>query len=275
MQQLLLDWPGIQVYNVSCAQAIDIAYRQPKIDGCRKAFVKIRDLSFGIPFCCNRWIYFLYHESRNFNIAPPPRQFRVVTLGDVIGEVINGVEMRWSNCNAYENVYDEHRKMVAALKRGECTAHWLNVAKEHRPKGLENVDTLTRHYRRCSMKRQLYGYGAIPQGYSNVTNKLVGPDFASEQNPDIFIHPNIDRALTLPELEAITGKKWYSDGRPDDWFSLPPKILDWVVEQATHYFYDAWKEQDYESKWNPSTESFEGDGNAKGHVKVFDLSEYI
>lgn len=78
-------------------------------------------------------------------------------------------------------------------------------------------------------------------------------------NTSVLIHPTHDRALTIDEHNALTDNT---------------AIHAWLAEQFAAYHRDAWGAQDWESKYNAATSTWEGGSVPGKQIKRFDLTQY-
>ncbi len=228
-----------------------------------------------------RYFFVAYHDDRNFNVMLPDLPDYQTTVGDVLGEFydrrvnegkFDGKKYEY-DADTHKLLNDRDKTMISHLQEGES---YSTFAKK-RLKELKQVSKY--HY-----DKWIYRTSGLP--FSLHAPKRLRwngscPTISSTSRN--FIHPRLNRPLTVSEIAALMG--W-----PKDFIPIGPKPVaqigkgvvpatgEWFAEQIKRYLENFWGDEDFESEYNSKKQQLIGDTftNTNRPVeKIFRLTKYI
>jgi site-specific DNA-cytosine methylase len=223
-----------------------------------------------------RYFFVGYRGDKNFNITPPTLPEYQTTVGDIIG-LFKDYPVREVNYNRRDSEYQpddyirlapEDKKILPGLLQGES----MNVM--GRRGGLVGFsDKLAKKWvdRLSDMPFSMHCLLRI---------RWDGHCPTMSSSCSQYIHPLLDRPLTVRELSALMG--WTDGITPAG--PLPtaqiakgicPEVGVWLAEQAVAYLDDAWGRDDWSSSWNHKIGQWEGyEYDDRPLEKVFNLTNF-
>ena len=284
---------GVEVgFPVICWESVQQAYTVGKElldylrdtlfqpNGYRVAHVFVNAASFGNAQHRKRYFFFAYKDDKNFNVVPPELPDRHATVGDVIctdelmkieaeefdfGKRVNYVGCSCRRMKSKVRAIVEFMPMRCGLT-GMAKRH-LDVLEEFSPELARKW-----HERESNMPYSMH------DAY-RLDDEWVMPTIAGSCHR--FIHPLIDRHLTVHELSILMG--WPKDPIGPLPFAqlakgIVPVVGTWLAEQVIAYLNDDWGDEDWDSRYCNKTNRWIGNDYA-GHAikppeKVFNLTRW-
>jgi len=248
----------------------------------RVAHLMINAATFGNAQHRKRYFFMAYKDDRNFNIEAPRCVERHTTVADVIcTKELMSREVSYSrfgkkstfDADTCMQRADFEEQMFRFLPPGFC----LNQIAHFSPDVLPQCPEKIQYRWRTRTSDTPYSMHCI--------KRLNGDDFMPviSGSAGRYIHPILDRTLTLRELSLLMG--WPSGITPvgDDPIGqigkgICPEIGTWLAEQALLYVDDAWGKEDWESSYCDKTGHWVGHDYSNDKIKppekMFDLTTY-
>lgn len=259
-----------QAYSVGRELMDYLTYEMLVPNGYRVAHVFLTAAAFG---CCQnrrRYFFVAYKRDRNFNVsAPELPEYRTV-----VRDVVEQHEGRETepfgkgepyHDDSYKRLGSDDAAVVPHLKHG----YGLNgFARYH-------YDLLPPKY------KMIWDLRASEMPFSMHTiYRCCYDTFAPTMTSGCgkLIHPKFDRPFTIRELSSMMGLDFTPVG-PDPYGQIAkgivPAVGTWLAEQARAYLDDEWGSEDFASKFDAKTCTFEDHSDkSTPDSKVFKLTDY-
>ena len=234
----------------------------------RIAHVFVNAASFGNSQNRKRYFFVAYRDG-NFNVTPPALPPYVSLLGDVLrppyarGNEKDLEESQYDE-NSYTRLCAHEKAMVPRMLPGE-DLHGLANRDESllEPNLLESW-----HCRISNLPFSLHGITRL---------RLDRRAPTLHDSCSRFIHPVLDRPLTVGELAAIMGWEFIPRG-PKPHAQIPkgvvPDVGEWLARQVQLHL-DGWGKEDYTLRYDDARGRWDGEHLAgRPREKVIDLTRY-
>lgn len=242
-------------------------------NGYRVAHILLNAASMGNSQQRKRYFFVAYKGDRNFNISPPTLPEYQPSMYDAIWDM-RGRTTRETAFNKSAGDYDADSYIKLTKNEKLCVPllpnGWnLNMLAKYATDDLPREMQATWRYRSSEMPFSMHCI---------FRTNWMRPAPTLHSSAVRFIHPYHNRPLTIGELSKIMG--WPDIPRGP----LPaaqiakgvcPEVGEWLAQQAKYYLDDVWGNEDWESSYNPRTETWEGRSTVGEVEKVFNMNNYI
>lgn len=275
----LVCWESVQQAMTVGRELLD--YLRDKIfvpNGYRIAHLMLNAASFGNPQHRKRYFFMAYKADKPFNIKPPPLLERHATCGDVLfRDDLLKTDVQFSRFGK-KSIYgpdhandktDDEWRVMPHLPQG-----WdLNRFAREKYDVLERVSA---KYARTWRERS----SDMPFSMHSLM-RVRGDGFMPviSSSASRFVHPTLDRTLTLRELSLLMG--WPEGVTPLGEMpigqigkGIVPAVGTWLAEQAKLYLEDSWGGEDWESSYYKSTQQWHGEDSHSKVEKSFLMTDY-
>ena len=246
--------------------------------GYRIAHLHLNAASFGNSQNRRRYFFVGYQRGRNFNIVAPVLKDRRITTDDIL----HPLEWRPTRAarlysraadydgDCFENITPDEWAVLPILRPGEdlhglARSRYDELAKAS-PRFAETWDLRSSHLP-FSMHgvRRLRGDGPCPTLHGSCAR---------------YIHPRLDRPLTVLELATLMGWEGAIPAGHDPCGQIAkgvvPVIGEWLARQVDMYLRNVWKGDD----WSSSYDAREGQWVGERHLvepveKTCNLTRYV
>lgn len=240
----------------------------------RIAHVLLNASSFGNTQQRKRYFFVAYRDDRNFNIAPPRLADQEPTLYDAIWDMrqreTNEAQFnRRAGVDYDENTYmkltDNEKAVLPKLPNG-----WgLNTLAKYACEDLPPEFQTTWKFRSSNMPFSMHCI---------YRTNWMRPAPTIHSSAVRFIHPTLNRPLTVGEIARVMGWPEIPRG-PSPVAQIAkgvcPEVGEWLARQAELYLNDHWGNDDYESTYCAKTGVWEGRDTTGEREKVFNLNQYV
>lgn len=267
-------WESVQQAYTVGRPLIDYLVKEkfaPK--GYRVAHLFINAASFGNAQQRKRYFFVGYRDDRNFNITPPSIEPYYSVTFDKLWELRHRETREiehWDGRAGYDR--DCYMKLGADAK----------ATMPHLPNGWG-----------MSMMGK-YGYHLLPPKYKQIWDERTSdlpfslhsifrlnwlrPCPTLHSSAGRFLHPDLDRPVTIGELSTLMG--WPDVPRglmPVAQIAkgIVPDVGEWLAQQCVTYLNGDWGDEDWESCYNAKTGEWEGQDSKGALEKTFDLTNYV
>jgi len=237
----------------------------------RVAHVFVNAGSFGNAQQRKRYFFVAYRDDRNFNVTPPTIDPYYATMYDAIYSLRERETKKWwptdldYEFDSYNELSADEEECIKRLPNGWC----LNRMGRHAPEFLTPKYRFTWDTRTSDLPFSLH---------SVVRTNWLRPSPTLHSSASRFIHPHLDRPLTIGEISTIMGWPRIPIGKnPIGQIvkGIVPDVGQWLAEQALSYLNNEWGDDDFESSYNPITMTWEGRDTTGAIEKNFDLTKYV
>lgn len=279
----IICWESVQQAMSTGRPLLD--YLRDKLfvpNGYRIAHLLLNAASFGNSQHRKRYFFFAYKADKNFNIVPPVLPERHKTVGDVLlTEDLLNREVESSrfgkkdeyHADCYMKRCADEEALIPYLPHHVD----LNMLARYDYEKLESLSAkyaMTWRYRNSDMPFSMHSIIRLdPDGPCPVISSSAGR----------FIHPTLDRPLTMRELALLMG--WPSHITPLGYHPIGqigkgicPEVGTWLAQQAKNYVNDIWGKEDWESSYDELKGEWVGRDYTSDEFgppeKTFDLTTY-
>lgn len=268
-------WESVQqAYKASGRELVDHLVRSvfaPR--RYRIAHVFINAATFNNAQQRKRYFFVAYKDSYKFNIQPPTIYPYYSTLADVIWDtrhVAGRSAPLWDSVGDYDaecytQLTEDEWKAVPVLPNGWGLHQLAQFGYEFLPAKFKQVWDL----RASDLPFSLHGINRL---------QWLRPCPTLHSSAGRFIHPSLNRPLTVGELSKIMGWPCIPRGpRPIAQIAkgVCPSVGQWLAEQVELSYRGHWGSDDWESSFNDATGTWDGQ-DAEGQLeKTFDMTKYV
>lgn len=275
----LICWESVQQAMTVGRELLDYLRDEKFVPaGYRIAHLLINAASFGNSQHRKRYFFMAYKADKNFNILPPDIVTTHATVGDILAKITTD-ESRVTASRFNKNaVYDDHTRTLRGTEEERFFPHLpqgidLNVIGRHYYDWLEKRSPIFArqwNLRTSDMPFSMHGIYRLDEfDFMPVISGSAGR----------FVHPTIDRTLTMGELSLLMG--WPKGVTPKGdnpvgqiGKGVCPEVGKWLAEMAMMYINDDWGKEDWESSYDDQAGMWIGK-NVPGQVeKTFDMTRY-
>lgn len=237
----------------------------------RIAHVLLNAASFGNCQQRKRYFFVAYRNDRNFNIEPPLIDARMSCVYDHIWNMRNrptnerhlfGHEEY--DEDSYTRLTPDEKKCVPLLPNGFCLNRFAQWSYEDLPEHL----------------KMLWSMRTSPMPFSMHCIYRINwlrPSPTIHSSASRFIHPTLDRPLTVGEITKIMGWPRIPVGsKPIAQIAkgVVPDAGEWLAKQVQYYLDGAWGKEDYESTYDHRIGEWVGRDTTGEIEKTFNLTSY-
>lgn len=240
--------------------------------GYRIAHVFLNAASFGNSQQRKRYFFIAYRSGRNFNIIPPNIDHWYGTMYDAIWNLrhretneMEGAGSTDYNFDTYYKMTDDENKVIRKLPNG-----WsLNMLGKYKFNDLTPKYQTTYKYRTSDMPFSMHCV---------YRTNWMRPSPTLHSSCVRFIHPDLNRPLTIGEISTIMGwENCIPHGKqPAAQIAkgICPSAGTWLAQQVELYLNDEWGDEDWESSYNDKNCMWEGKSAVGQIEKTFNLTRY-
>lgn len=267
----IIIWESVQQAYTTGKELIDHLVRDIYVPaGYRVAHLFINATTFGNTQNRKRYFFVAYDAGRNFNVTLPVLKPYKSVLADVLHP---RMERETREFSFRDNDYDENSYIKLTPEEKICMPHLIPGT--------------------CLNQMGEYGFDLMPKKYQERwTDRMSDMPFSmhgiyrlrwNHHAPTLhssacrFIHPHLDRPITVGEQAAIMG-----------WPTIPvgpvptaqiakgvcPEVGEWLALQAKLFLQDHWGTEDYETSYNDIKGEWVGRDTPGENEKVFNITRY-
>lgn len=267
-------WESVQGATTTGRELLDYLRDEVFVPaGYRIAHVLLNAASFGNSQQRKRYFFVAYKKDRNFNVVPPDISPYYATMYDDIWDMRDRPTREIEHNNSLDYDFDTYYKLTDLEK----------VCVPKLPNGW-NLNMMAR-----------YDYDSLPEKYQKkwdtrcsdmpfsmhciFRTNWMRPSPTLHSSCCRFIHPDLNRPLTIGELSTIMGWEGHIPQGKAPIAQIAkgvcPAAGTWLAEQVELFLNDEWGDEDWESSYNPITATWEGRNTEGALEKTFDLTKYV